>query len=248
MMLFVTMFSATINLISLARRSLRKMNWGFRNVRCELLIQFSVPDIFSRSGFPRAYETILKLPVIRSIRAQEQRLIHHTLDENLRPEDEVLEIGAGTGFYSFEISKRCGQVVALERAPGMARILRQRIASANIANVRLTECDFFAYRREAAFDVVVAVGVLDGIEDWRSFLDRCVSLARRCVIVTVPQFSFWSRLYWLFSKMSRSPARIYKSEELMNHLNGYRVRLYETGLRTRLTHGMTLVVVIEKNA
>jgi SAM-dependent methyltransferase len=209
----------------------------------------SVSDIFSRSGFAHAYEIILKLPVIRSIRAQEQRLIRHILDENLSPADEVLEIGAGTGFYSFEIARRCRQLMALERAPGMTRILQRRIASADIRNMRLVECDFLAYWRETGFDVVVAIGVLDGIiEDWQPFLDRCVSLAKRTVIVTVPQFSLWSRLYWVFSKMSRSPARIYKPEELMNHLNGYRVRFHETGLRTRFTHGMTLVVVIEKNA
>src|SRR5690348_6331287 len=208
----------------------------------------SVPDIFSRGGFAHAYEIILKLPVIRSIRAQEQQVIRRILDENLRPEDEVLEIGAGTGFYSFEIARRCRQLVALERAPGMARILKGRIARASVTNIRVLECDFFAYRREAAFDVVMAIGVLDGIEDWQPFLDRCVSLAKRIVIVTVPQFSLWSRFYWVFSKMSRSPARIYKPEELMNHLNGYRVEFRETGLRTRFTHGMTLVVVIEKNA
>ena len=175
-------------------------------------------------------------------------MIRRILDENLRPEDEVLEIGAGTGFYSFEIARRCRQLVALERAPGMARILKGRIARASVTNIRVLECDFFAYRREAAFDVVMAIGVLDGIEDWQPFLDRCVSLAKRIVIVTVPQFSLWSRFYWVFSKMSRSPARIYKPEELMNHLNGYRVEFRETGLRTRFTHGMTLVVVIEKNA
>ena len=163
----------------------------------------------------------------------------------MRPEDEVLEIGAGTGFYSFEIARRCRQLIALERAPGMARILRQRIASANIANIRQVECDFFAYWRETGFDVVAAIGVLDGIEDWQSFLDRCISLARRRVIVTVPQFSFWSRFYWLFSKMSCSPARVYRTEELLNHLNGYRVRFYETGLRTRWTRGLTLATVIE---
>lgn len=205
----------------------------------------SVPDIFSRSGFPHAYEAILKLPVIRSIRAQEQQAIRRILDEHLRPEDEILEVGAGTGFYSFEIARRCRQLIALERAPGMARILKQRIESTDLANIRLVECDFFAYWREAGFDVVAAIGVLDGVAEWQSFLDRCVSLARRRVIVTVPQFSFWSRFYWLFSKMSRSPARVYKPEELTNHLNGYRVKFYETGLRTKFTRGLTLVIVIE---
>ena len=207
-----------------------------------------MPDIFSRSGFPHAYEIILKLPVIRSIRAQEQQLIRYILDENLRPGDEVLEIGAGTGYYSFEIARRCRQVVALERSPGMARILKGRIASANVTNMRLVECDFLAYRRETGFDVVATIGVLDGVEDWQSFLDRCISLARKWVIFTVPQAGLWGSIYGLFGRMSRSPIRIFHSEELVSYLNGNRTRLYETGLRTRFTRGLTLIVVIETNA
>lgn len=208
----------------------------------------NVPDIFSRSGFPLAYESILRLPVIRNIRAQEQQLIRRILDENLRPEDEVLEIGAGTGFYSFEMAKRCRQLTVLERAPGMARILTRRLANANVANMRAVECDFFAYWRENGFDVVAAIGVLDCVADWESFLNRCISLARRRVIITVPQDSFWGRIYSMFGQMSRSPVRLYQRMELTNFLSGWSIEIYETGLSTRWTRGLTLVMVIETQA
>ena len=205
----------------------------------------NVLDIFSLKGFPQAYESILRLPVIRNIRAQEQKLIRRILDENLRPEDEVLEIGAGTGFYSFEMTKRCRELTALERAPGMVRILERRISNASIPNIRVVECDFFAYWRETGFDVVAAIGVLDSILDWKSFLDRCISLARRRVIITVPQDSFWGCLYSIFGKMSRSPVRLYQRTELADFLEGCSIEIYETGLRTRWTRGLTLVMVIE---
>lgn len=205
----------------------------------------NVQDIFTLRGFPQAYESILRLPVIRNIRAQEQELIRRILDENLGLEDEVLEIGAGTGFYSFEIAKRCRQLTALERAPGMARILERRIASANTPNIHMVKCDFFAYWKENRFDVVAAIGVLDSVADWQSFLGRCISLARRRVIITVPQDSFWGRIFSIFGKMSRSPVRLYRSAELTDFLDGRSIEIYETGLRTRWTRGLTLVVVIE---
>lgn len=207
-----------------------------------------MPDIFNRSGFPQLYEFILKLPVIRNIRSQEQQLIRRILDENVRANDEVLEIGAGTGFYSFEMAKRCRELTALERAPGMARILERRISSASIPNIRVAECDFFAYWRDAGFDVVAAIGVLDGVADWQSFLRRCMSLARRRVIVTVPQASFWGRAYQLFGRMSRSRVWLAEPDELRNFLNGRSVEISETGLRTRWTRGLTLVMVVETEA
>ena len=205
----------------------------------------SVPDIFHRTGFPQLYELILKLPIIRNIRAQEQQLIRRILDENVRAEDEVLEIGAGTGFYSFEIAKRCREMIALERAPGMARILARRIACANVSNIRVRECDFLTYWRETGFDVVAAIGVLDCIADWRPFLERCMSLARRQVIVTVPQESFWGYVYQVFGKMSRSRVWLAGPEELRHFLQDGSVKIWETGLRTRWTRGLTLVMVIE---
>ena len=208
----------------------------------------SVPDIFNRNGFPQLYEIILTLPIIRNIRAQEQRLVRRILDENLREEDEVLEIGAGTGFYSFEIAKRCRELTALERAPGMARILERRIASANVRNIRVLECDFPAYWRDAGFDVVAAIGVLDGVADWQPFLERCVSLARRRVIFTVPQASLWGYVYQLFGRMSRSPVSMADPKELRSVLRDGSVKIWETGLRTRWTRGLTLVMVIEVEA
>lgn len=204
-----------------------------------------MPDIFNRNGFPQLYETILKLPIIRNIRAQEQQLIRRILDENVKAEDEVLEIGAGTGFYSFEIAKRCRELTALERAPGMARILERKIAIANVRNIHVLECDFPAYWRDAGFDVVVAIGVLDGIANWQPFLERCVSLARRRVIVTAPQASFWGYVYQLFGRISRSRVWLAEPEELKSILRDGSVKIWETGLRTRWMRGLTLVMVIE---
>lgn len=205
-------------------------------------------DIFRRNGFPHAYELILRLPVIRSIRAQEQRLLHRILTESLRPGDEVLEIGAGTGFYTFDIAQRCRSVIALEPSAGMARILKARITASGVRNISVIETDFFAYTPDKQSDVVAAIGVLDVISEWRTFLDRCLKFAKRRVIVTVPQRSFWSAIYLLFGKISRSPACTYKREELMDFLRGHPVEVYETGLRTRWTNGLTLVIVIEKES
>ncbi|HLW83461.1 MAG TPA: class I SAM-dependent methyltransferase [Candidatus Acidoferrales bacterium] len=204
-----------------------------------------MPDLFLQKGFPRLYESVLRLPVIRSIRAQEQQLLHCVFTENLQPGDEVLEVGAGTGYYTFDIARRVRGVVALERAAGMMRILKERIAASRARNISVVESDFLSYSPTEKFDVVIAIGVLDSIDEWRTFLDRCISLAKRRVILTIPRSSFWAGIHSFFGGMMGLRIRVYDLDELAQHLNDRPFQLYETGLKTRWTHGLTVVAVIE---
>ncbi|MGC1291598.1 MAG: class I SAM-dependent methyltransferase [Candidatus Acidiferrales bacterium] len=205
-------------------------------------------DLFLRRGFPNLYEGVLRLPVIRSIRRQERELLRRTFAENLRRSDEVLEVGAGTGYYTFEIAGLVRSVVALERAPGMTAILKQRIATAapNVApHITVVEADFLSYAPGRTFDVVIAIGVLDSVIDWRPFLDHCIALATRRVILTIPRSSFWASIHSFFGGMMGVRIHAYDPDELACHLRGLHFQLHETGLKTGWTHGLTLVAVIE---
>lgn len=204
-----------------------------------------MPDLFLKRGFPNFYEGVLRLPVIRSIRRQEQETLRRVFVERLLRSDSVLEVGAGTGFYTCEIAGLVRTVVALERAAGMTRILKQRIASSVARNISVVESDFLLFSPEGKFDVVVAIGVLDSVFEWRPFLDRCISLAARCVILTIPRSSFWARIHSFFGGMLGVRIHVYDPNQFEQHLRGRRFRLYETGLQTRWTHGLTLVAVIE---
>src|SRR6185437_393006 len=135
----------------------------------------SMDDLFLKSGFPRLYEHVLRLPIIRSIRQQEQQTLHRAFGENLHGGDKVLEVGAGTGFYTFDIARRVQSVTALERSPGMTRILRERIQSAGAPNITVVQSDFFSYTPDRRFDAVIAIGVLDCVNDAKTFLLQCIS-------------------------------------------------------------------------
>ena len=206
-----------------------------------------MPDLFLRRGFPNLYESVLRLPVIRNIRRQEHETLRRVFAENLQSSDDVLEVGAGTGFYTFEIAGLVHSVKALERATGMTRILKQRIASSSVQNISVVESDFLLYSPAGKFDVVAAIGVLDSVIEWRPFLDRCISLAARRVILTVPRSSVWASLHSFFGGMMGVRIHVYDPSEFERHLRGLRLKLYETGLRMRWTHGLTLVAVIETN-
>lgn len=201
-------------------------------------------DLFLKNGFPRLYEHVLRLPIIRSIRQQEQQTLHRAFAENLDGAEQVLEVGAGTGFYTFEIARRVRSVTALERSPGMIRILRERILSADARNITIVESDFSSYVSSRRFDAVIAIGVLDCVDDAKAFLSRCISLATKCVIVTMPRSSFWAGIHSFFGGMMGVRVSVYTPEEIASYLRGYRYAWTETGLRTSWTHGLTLVTVI----
>ncbi|MGH9727468.1 MAG: class I SAM-dependent methyltransferase [Candidatus Acidiferrales bacterium] len=202
-------------------------------------------DLFLKSGFPRLYEHVLRLPVVRGIRRQEQRTLQQAFATTLEKSDRVLEVGAGTGFYTFDIARRVQSVTALERSSGMARILRERIVAAPARNVTIVEADFFSYAPAERFDVVIAIGVLDCVTDAKTFLTRCISLATKYAIVTIPRSSFWAGIHSFFGGMMGVHISVYTPEEIASYLEGYRYTFTETGLRTSWTHGLTLVAVIK---
>jgi SAM-dependent methyltransferase len=82
----------------------------------------------------------------RPQRVQEERtdLLLGALD--LRPDDTVVDLGAGTGYFSFPMAEQVpqGRVLAVDIQPQMLAIVEQRIVADSMANVepRLArECD-----------------------------------------------------------------------------------------------------------
>jgi SAM-dependent methyltransferase len=51
----------------------------------------------------------------------------------------ALELGAGSGYFTVRIARRARSLLALEPAPDMARVLRERCAAAGVGHVRVLE-------------------------------------------------------------------------------------------------------------
>lgn len=66
-------------------------------------------------------------------------LIGHS---NIRKNDTVLEIGAGSGVITTALSKRCKKVITTEKDPETADKLRKNLEKYEIENVEIIEKDF----------------------------------------------------------------------------------------------------------
>ncbi len=76
-----------------------------------------------------------------------------------QPHEKVLEIGAGSGYMAALLAARAGSVVTMEIDPSLARMARENLAHAGVANVQVREGDGAqGLPGEGPFDVIVLSG------------------------------------------------------------------------------------------
>jgi protein-L-isoaspartate(D-aspartate) O-methyltransferase len=80
-------------------------------------------------------------------------------DLHVRPQDKVLEIGAGSGYMAALLAARAQRVITLEINPELAQLARANLQSAGVSNVEVREADGAkGLPSEAPFDVIVLSG------------------------------------------------------------------------------------------
>ena len=126
---------------------------------------------FADLALPLAHgETMLK-PVL------EGRLLQ-ALD--LKPTDDVLQIGAGSGFLSACLARLARAVHALELHPDLAAEAQRRLDAAEIANVRLECADAATWSTEQRFDAILVGGAVAELPqrfaDWLKPSGRLVAV------------------------------------------------------------------------
>lgn len=92
----------------------------------------------------------------------------------LKSDDRVLEVGAGSGYVAALLSRLARDVVAIERLPVLVERAREAIATLDCANVRIAVAgEALGYETEAPYDAIVVSagaphvprGLLDQLAD-----------------------------------------------------------------------------------
>jgi SAM-dependent methyltransferase len=102
---------------------------------------------------------------------------------DLRPDARVLEIGAGCGAVTRYLAERVGLVDALEPVPARARTIAAR--TRELSNTEVFVGHVEDVPDEAAYDVVVVIGVLEyvasGADEQQPYVDFLAGIASRLV-------------------------------------------------------------------
>lgn len=139
-----------------------------------------------RGVFPHQMAFFLELPWRRLVLSPRQ------LADRLRlePDARVLEVGAGSGFYSVEVARRlpAGWLDLLDVQPEMLEKARRKLADAGIAHVGFHASDAAGLPfADGSFEVVYLVTVLGEIASRDAFLDETRRVLRPGGVLSVSE-------------------------------------------------------------
>lgn len=114
-----------------------------------------VPDTykelaFSDANVPIGHGQVMMTPIMES------RLLQALA---IQPEDKILEVGTGSGYFTALLAKMGGKVVSVEIHPELQEQAQTRLLEHGVTNVTLVEGDASAgWDKDGQFDVIAITG------------------------------------------------------------------------------------------
>jgi SAM-dependent methyltransferase len=100
----------------------------------------------------------------------------------LRPEDAVLEIGAGTGQVTIPVARQVRHVTAIDHSPAMLALLREKAQQDGIDNIRAVEAAWENAKVEP-HDVILAPWSIYRQPNIVPFLRKMLDATRRVMVI-----------------------------------------------------------------
>ena len=98
---------------------------------------------------------------------------------HLKPEDNVLEIGCGTGSTALLIAPHVTHITATDLSPGMIEIANEKLVSESIGNVTFKVAEVLDHSSDdASYDAVLAHNLLHLLPELDSALEYISSLVK----------------------------------------------------------------------
>ena len=112
------------------------------------------------------------------------------VDQFLRPDSDVLDLGCGHGELALTLAARCRTIVGIEREPGYLELARELAAEQNVTNARFYEVNLAGVEDEDR--VFAGIPLADNSIDLfvnrrgpilRRYLDEAIRVARRGAVI-----------------------------------------------------------------
>ncbi len=108
---------------------------------------------------------------------------------DLSEDETVVDLGAGTGYFTFPMARRSRKVVAVDIEPKMISVLRQRVSDGVASNVQPLKAEMTSVPLpDASADRVLAAFVYHEVESQERLLKECHRLLKPSGRLTVIDF------------------------------------------------------------
>jgi len=143
-----------------------------------------------------------------------------------QPGKTLLDVGCGSGHVSLMLAQKGLKVTGIDFSETMIELAnkyKKSIEAKKPIDVEFLRCEFLDFVSNNRFDITLALGVTDYLENPMKFLEKMKSLTREKMIVSFPAryaFQMPIRKVWLWTK--GCPVYFYTKgmiRELFNSLN-----------------------------
>ena len=159
----------------------------------------------------------------------------------VRPEDAILDIGAGLGGDSLAFASHCKSVTALELSGACLEVLRQRAESLGLGNIRTLQTLWEQFDTQERFDVCYSslCPAICNVEE----LKRMESLSTRlCCLVTVARGSYDRHRKTMMAELGIQPKGGMVTEAI-HYYNALYLMGRQPEVRCRSVHRETLIPI-----
>jgi 2-polyprenyl-3-methyl-5-hydroxy-6-metoxy-1,4-benzoquinol methylase len=128
-----------------------------------------------------------------------------------REQQQILDIGCGTGDLSLKLAQADHCVVGIDISGEMIGVARERVSNAVADKIRFKKCDVRDLRGQGQFDTIVCLGVLEyvtALEDFVTSIERLLRPQGLLVIQTPNGRSLNEKLnslaFWVNCRIGRA--------------------------------------------
>jgi ubiquinone/menaquinone biosynthesis C-methylase UbiE len=127
--------------------------------------------------------------------AQESKQVMQQLQ--VRPEDQVLDVGCGSGYYSQLISQAGGDPYGIDASPAMIAELKKKGLPGSVENIETVNMDI-------KFDKVICAGVLEFVSDMNASIKNIHSKLLKNqgrLVILYPTYRLFGILYLFYHRL-----------------------------------------------
>lgn len=105
----------------------------------------------------------------------------------------ILDVGCGSGYYSLAFARQgAKKIVGIDYSKNMIKLAKARLKSEKLeGNCEFQISDIMNYHNESKFDISIAIGLFDYIDNPNPILNKMREITKEKIILSFPRIYTW---------------------------------------------------------